>query len=73
MTANHGHLLRDEESGLDYITDFQTGRRLYKHPLCPLCGIARFEFSSKPLPECSAKCICHPSRRAANEAKRVFA
>ena len=51
---NYGHLLTDEESGLEYITDFASGKRLFKYPPCRICGIARYGFSNSPTESCLA-------------------
>ena len=47
---NYGTLDTDEETGLRYIIDFESKRKLFKHPNCEICGIARYSFSAAPQP-----------------------
>lgn len=52
----------DPVSGLDFIIDVKTRDRLYKHPNCGLCGIARYSRHTV-LPDCGEDCDTHPKRR----------
>ena len=40
----------DQATGLEFIIDYQTKRRLYKHPNCEICGIATYSFAMIPPP-----------------------
>jgi len=59
---NFATLETDPASGLPFITDVATRDRLYKHPNCGLCGIARYSRYTV-LPDCSDECEMHPARR----------
>ena len=52
-----------DENGRPYITQVGTGKRLYRHPNCPTCGIARYSYKSEPMPSCDESCDTHPNRR----------
>lgn len=60
MTANYGHLLTDEETGPPFVTEIGTGRKLYRHPLCDLCGSPRYSHDAVLLP-CDEKCPSFPA------------
>lgn len=53
---NYGHLHRDPESGLLFIVEVGTKRRLYRHPNCDLCGIANYSYSSAARSACGSEC-----------------
>jgi hypothetical protein len=53
----------DDESGLQFVIDWRTKERLYKHPNCALCGIPRYSRHTV-LPDCGDDCDMHPKRRA---------
>lgn len=45
ITHNYATLLMDDGVGLPYITDVATKKRLYRLPVCDLCGMAPWSFS----------------------------
>ena len=49
---NYGHLHTDAESGLDFILQLGTGKRLFKHPPCRFCESAHYSLSSAPKDNC---------------------
>ena len=66
---NYATLRTDEATGLKYITDLQSGRKLFKHDDCDVCGIATYSFSAIP-PSCGH----HLSeRREVNDNEELFA
>ncbi len=44
-----GTLQRDPASGLDFLIEVGTGARIYKHPNCATCGMARWSSGTAPL------------------------
>jgi hypothetical protein len=60
---NYATLRTDEATGLKYITDLATGRKLFKHPNCEVCGIGTYSISTAP-PACEHHA---PSRRERND------
>lgn len=60
---NYATLRTDPETGLLYITDLSSGRRLFKHDNCEVCGIATYSFSATP-PSCGHH---SPERRERND------
>lgn len=59
--TNFATLETDPASGLPFIIDVQTKDRLYKHPNCGLCGIARYDRRAV-VPSCDETCDTHPAR-----------
>jgi hypothetical protein len=66
---NYATLRTDEASGLQYITEIGTLKRLYKHPPCRICEIARYSYSSVVDETCPS---CSPSNVEANENEELF-
>lgn len=55
MTApNYGTPIEDEATGLKFIIDHASGKKLYLWPECRICGIARYSFSSVIEDRCRA-------------------
>lgn len=48
MTDRPNYATLRHDDVLPYITDLSTGKRLYKHPPCRICGIATYSFSTEP-------------------------
>lgn len=61
---NYGTLERDPDSGLLYIVQVGTLKRLYKMPPCRICGIAHYSFTNALKDECGS---CLPSRVERND------
>jgi hypothetical protein len=64
QAPNYGHLHRDEESGLQFIIQIGTMKRLYKMPPCRICGIAQYSLSNAVREECGS---CRPDRVERND------
>lgn len=57
-TPNYATPIMDAESGLKFITEVGTLKRLFLHPNCEICGIARLSYGTAPLtclPECPGR------------------
>jgi hypothetical protein len=70
--TNFATLIHDPGAGLDFIVDWRTRERLYKHPNCPLCGVPRYSRRTV-LPPCDESCDTHPKRREKAIKEEVFA
>ncbi len=68
---NYGHLHRDEVSGLQFILQIGSMKRLYKMPPCRICGIAHYSFTNAVMDACGS---CRPGRveRNDNEEPSLF-
>lgn len=59
---NYGHLLIDEESGLLYLTQIGTRKKLFKHPPCRFCESAHYSLSNAPKDNCGCLDAARVSR-----------
>lgn len=61
---NYATFRIDEASGLRYIVEVGTLKRLYKMPPCEICGIAHYSYANVLKTECGS---CRPDRRERND------
>jgi hypothetical protein len=64
---NYATLRTDEASGLQYITEIGTLKRLYKHPPCRFCESVHYSYSSAPKDNCGCLAAERVSRNDNDE------
>ncbi len=65
---NYAHWLIDEASGLKYLTEVGSLRRIYRHPPCEICGIVTDSYGTAPVKGCYTGCtFCAPEHRERND------